>query len=112
MTTTKNIIFWTGTTLATAFFGLLTVLSFSEWWTVKIKKQTDNYPWGPINENPWYYDTPNLYSSVMLTEGILFTIALTVLARQLIKKDKTKILYTLLVCFGLFIAMLINGQIR
>lgn len=112
MTTTKNIIFWAGTILATAFFGLLTVLSFSEWWTVKIKKQTDNYPWGPINENPWYYGTPNLYSSVMLAEGILFTIALTVLARQLIKKDKTNILYTLLVCFGLFIAILINGQIR
>mgnify|MGYP007051650063 FL=1 len=112
MTTTKNIIFWTGTTLATVFFGLLTFMSLYEWWTVKIKNQTDNYPWGPINENPWYYDTPKLYSSVMLTEGILFAIALTVLARQLLKKDKTKIFYTLLACFGLFIAMLVNGQIR
>lgn len=108
MKNTKNIIFWTGTTLATAFFGLLTFMSFNEWWTVKIKMQTDSYPWGSINENPWYYDTPNLYSYVMLTEGVLFTIALTVLAKQLLKKDKKKIFYTLLVCFGLFLAMLVN----
>lgn len=70
MTPFKNIIFWTGTTLATVFFSLLAIISFNKLWTVKIKKQIDGYPWVPINENPWCYDTPNLYSSVMLTEGI------------------------------------------
>jgi len=112
MTTTKNILFWTGTILSFAFFGLLTFGMFDEWWTVKIKKDIENYPWGPINENPWYYDNPNLYSIVMLTEGIFFTVALSVLARQLFKRDKTKILYALMFCFGLFGLMYINGQIR
>ncbi|MFD2035494.1 hypothetical protein ACFSKL_11875 [Belliella marina] len=87
-------------------------MSLSEWSTVKVKKQTDGYPWGPINENPWYYDNPEIYSTVMLTEGIIFTIALTILAIQIIKAKKKDILYALMVCFGLFILMLVNGAIK
>jgi len=112
MTTPKNILFWTGTTLATMFFGLLTLMSLSEWWTVKIKKQTSNYPWGPVNENPWYYDNPEIYSTVMLTEGLVFTVALTILTTQIIKVNKKGILYSLMLCFVLFVLMIINGTIK
>lgn len=112
MTTPKNILFWTGTTLATLFFGLLTFMSLSEWWTVKIKKETGSYPWGPVNENPWYYDNPEIYSTVMLTEGLVFTVALTILTTQIIKVNKKGILYSLMLCFGLFVIMIINGTIK
>lgn len=112
MTTPKNILFWTGTTLATLFFGLMTFVSYNEWWTVKIKKQTSGYPWGPINENPWYYDNPDIYSTVMLTEGLVFTVALTILGTQIIKAKKTGVLYALMLCFGLFVLMIINGTIK
>jgi len=112
MKTVSNIIFWAGTTLAAAFFGLLAVMSFSEWWQISMKKQAVSYPWGKVNSNPWYYGTPDLYSSVMLVEGILCAAAIIVLARQILKKNKEKILYTLLVCFGLFILMVINGLIK
>lgn len=112
MTTPKNILFWTGTTLATLFFGLLTFMSLSEWWTVKVEKQTGGYPWGSVNENPWYYDNPEIYSTVMLTEGIVLTVAFTILAIQIIKAKKKGILYSLMVCFGLSILMLVNGAIK
>jgi hypothetical protein len=112
MTTTKNILFWTVTILVFAFFGLMTLGIFVEWWNVKIKKDIGNYSWGPINENAWYYNNHDLYSTVMLTEGLLFTIALSILARQIFNKDKTKILYSLMTCIGLFVLMYINGQIR
>jgi hypothetical protein len=112
MTTTKNILFWTITIWALAFFGTLTYGLYDEWWTDKTKKEIGNYPWRPINENPWYYDNPDIYSTAMLTERLLFTIALTVLAGQLYKKDKTKILYALMTCFGLFVLIYINVQLR
>lgn len=111
-TTPKNIIFWIGTIITTIFFSLLTLMSYGEWWKIKIKKQISSYPWGQVNENPWYYDNPNLYSIVMLTEGILCTIALAFLLRQLLRMDKTKILYSLMFCFGIFVLILINGAIK
>ena len=111
MITNKNILFWTVTILVFTFFCLMTFGIFVEWWTFKIKKDIGNYLWGPLNENPWYYDNPNLYSTVMLTEGLLFTIALSILARQIFNKDKTKILYSLMTCIGLFVLIYIKDSI-
>ncbi|MEB2783145.1 hypothetical protein [Algoriphagus persicinus] len=108
----KNILFWIGTGLAILFFGMLAVVSYSEWWTIKVKKHTSGYPWGSINDNPWYYDNPEIYSTVMLTEGIVFTIALAILTTQIIRAKKSRILYSLLLCFGLFILMILNGTIK
>jgi formate/nitrite transporter FocA (FNT family) len=48
----------------------------------------------------------------MLTEGFLFTVALTILTSQVLRKDKKKIFYALFFGFGLFIIALVNGQIR
>jgi hypothetical protein len=112
MTKTKNILFWTGTILTTLFFGLLTFMSLSEWWTIKFKKQTSVYPWGPVNQNPWFYDNPETYSTVMLTEGLVYIVALTILTTQIIKANKKGILYSLMFCFGLFIIMIINSTIK
>lgn len=108
----KNLLFWTATILTTLFFGLLSFIAFSEWWIVKVKNQTDAYPWGPVNENPWYYDNPDIYSTVMLTEGIAFTFAVTILVTQIIKTNKTGVLYSIMLCFGLFLLMIINGAIK
>lgn len=110
MKTLKDIFFWAGTILASVFFGLFTFASFSEWWLVKVEKHTRGYAWGPVNENEWYYANPNVYSTVMLIDGIIFTMALIILLRQIIKKDKTKILYALMACSALFILMMIMGE--
>lgn len=108
----KNIIFWISTILSTLFFMLLTFICYNEWWTVKVKKQIKEYPWGTINENPWYYKTPDIYSTVMFTEGFLFTIALIILIIQLLKMKKVKILYSIMLCFGLFILMIASSLIN
>jgi hypothetical protein len=90
----------------------LTFISYNEWWTIKVKKQIGLYLWGPSNENPWYYDNPDLYATVMLAEGIIFTIGLTILTTQIIKARKKGVLLTLLFCFGLFVLTMINGSIK
>ena len=66
----KNIVFWVVTALSTLFFGILTFMSLNEWWTIHVKQQTGSYPWGRVNDNPWYYDNPEIYSKVMLIEGL------------------------------------------
>ena len=109
---TKHIFFWTASIIATLFFGLLTLLSFSEWWTVAIKKDVGSYPWGHINDNPWYYDNADLYAKVMLTEGVIMFTAVAVTVWFLTQQEKAKTLYSLMACFGLFIFMIINGHIE
>jgi len=107
-----KILFWILTILATIFFGLIDFMSFDEWRIVKLKKDIGGYPWGPINDNPWYYANPDLYAIVMLTEFILMTILLGSVIRNMIKKDKPKILYSLLACFVFFVIIIINGMIQ
>lgn len=70
--TERESIFWFATGVVLVFIGLLAFTLFSEWYTVSIRREIENYPWGPVNENPWFYESPYLYSSVMLIELIRF----------------------------------------
>jgi len=107
-----KVLFWILTTLAAIFFGLIDFMSFDEWRIVKFKKDIGGYPWGPINDNPWYYANPDLYAIVMLTEFIVMTLFLGFVIMYMIKKDKTKILFSLLACLVFFVIMIINGKIQ
>ena len=108
----RHIFFWTTSIGATFFFGLLTYFSFNEWWAIAIKKELSVYTWGHINDNPWYYDNADLYSKVMLTEGLMMLTAVATTVWFLSHKQKAKTFYSLLTCFGLFVLMLISGHIQ
>ncbi|XWN35835.1 MAG: hypothetical protein ROO71_07690 [Balneola sp.] len=58
---------------ATVFVALLTYSSFSEFYTIAIKKDIDQYPFGSECA-PSYYETPDLYADVMLASGCFFGI--------------------------------------
>lgn len=53
-------------------------VGLSEFYNVAIAGQGGAYPWGSVNENQWYYQTPSIYSTYNLTSGLLF-LAATVL---------------------------------
>lgn len=108
----KHIFFWTASILVTLFFSLLTFILFNEWWTVAIKKDVDNYPWGLVNENPWYYENPDTYSKVMLMEGVVMLVAVTLTIWFLSQRQKARVFYSLLACVGFFGLMIIKAQIR
>ena len=66
-----------------AAFGLLfAFVGLSEFYNVKIAGQESSYPFGPINENQWYYQNASIYSDYNLTSGLIFfaTSVLTVWA--------------------------------
>lgn len=107
-----KILFWILTILATIFFGLIDFMSFDEWRIVKLKKDIGGYPWGPINDNPWYYANPDLYSMIMLIEWLIMTLLLGFVIRFMIKNDRIKTTYSLIACLIFFAAMIINGKIQ
>ncbi|MCL9804473.1 hypothetical protein NAT51_03005 [Flavobacterium amniphilum] len=78
MYTKKNIFLW----VPIYFCGFISFTLLYEWWNIKINNESNQYAWGPVNDNPWYYETPNLYANVMLTEGIvlLFLVVMTIKA--------------------------------
>ena len=71
-----NIFFW----VPIYFFGFVSFTLLYEWWNIKINKAVDQYAWGPVNENSWFYETPDLYANVMLAEGLimLFLVIMTI----------------------------------
>ena len=107
-----NILFWTVVISLTMFIGLLTFMFFEEWITVGVLGHMSDYPWGCVNETPWYYETPKTYSLTAFIEGLVFLTNFILVTIQIIKKNKKKIVYALLLFIGLFIAMMINATIQ
>jgi hypothetical protein len=64
-----------------------------------------------MNQNPWYYANPELYSTVMLIQWIGLTVLLGFVIGFMMKKDRKRAAYSLLACFVFFTAMMINGKI-
>ena len=112
MTVPKNLIFWILTFSATLFFAAIAILLFSEWWTVGFLEQTGGYPWGHINENPWFYGNPNLYAKVVLTEAILLAVPTLLTFWFILKKNKFRIAISLLTSFVILLFVFINGFIQ
>ena len=112
MISLKNSSFWVVAFLAILFFASLTCLSFIEWWTVGVNKETGGYPWGHVNDNPWYYDNPNLYAYVILIETILLAVTVAFACWFLCQKNKTKVLYAFLGGLLVLFMIFINGNIQ
>lgn len=51
-------------------------MSFNEYWKVSVNGYTGGYPFGSVNETPWYYKNSSLYSYYNLFCGFLFLIGL------------------------------------
>lgn len=111
MKSIREILLWIPIFVIILFFTLIGLLCLSEWWNIKILNEADKYPWGPINENPWFYETPNLYANVQLIEGFLMLFLVTMTVSKIIQKNP-KFKYWLLSCFGFFIILIISSNIR
>lgn len=97
--------------IAVVLTGLLTFMSFSEWYIVKIQKRTADYPFGGEGPTPYYYKTAELYSFVNLIWGLVFlTVFLFTIWTLVMGKSKLTLISfgsTLFLLLGFFI----HGQI-
>ena len=105
----RNLIFWFFVVITILFTGFWTFVAFDEWLTVGFHRKTAGYPWGPVNQNPWYYKNPSVFSRVMLIEFLLLAAGLGFAIYRIIQRKKQSILYCMLSLWFLMMLMLINA---
>ena len=79
---------WTLPFVIVAVGLLFTFMGLSEFYNVKIAKEESAYPFGAINDTPWYYQNASLYTCYNLTSGLLFLAASILTTWATIKKNK------------------------
>ncbi len=110
--TAGNWIFWLATGLAVVLFASLTVLLFSEWWSIAIAGKTGAYAWGQVNENPWFYANPDLHAAVLLAESVVLVIPVVRSVWCMYRKDKPGTMIALLGCLVVVVLIIVNGSIQ
>ena len=86
---TVSSIFWIGAGTAAAVGAFCALVDFAEFWKVAFGKGASAYPWGPVNENPWYYQTATVYAAYCLVSGLLYAAAaLTIVGAFLTKRRR------------------------
>jgi hypothetical protein len=87
-------------TISIIVCSLLSTISLSEWYIVAIQKQTSDYPFGSEGPIPYYYKSAELYATVNIATGLIFTTLLALNIWALVRNKKVWSLY-------LFIATLV-----
>jgi hypothetical protein len=90
--------------IAIILSGLLALMNFSEWYRVKIQKQTAQYPFDSEGPIPYYYKSSELYSTVTLIWGVIF-MSLLAFTFWAVNKGQPKLT---LISFGFLILFLIG----
>jgi hypothetical protein len=94
-------------------FGFLFSINLlREFYTVIIRNEIKDYPWGFINENPWYYENPKKYGIFCFVFGLLYLLS-SVITFWSIRKNKVSA--TVIGSISIFIVHLIvvvNGKIQ
>ena len=67
---------------------MFSFMSFDEFYNVRFGGQESAYPFGNINDNPWYYKSASLYTKYFFVCGSLFLGAALVTLFAAIKKNK------------------------
>ena len=82
--------------------GLLTLLSLSEWYKVKIHHDIAEYHFGSEGPYPYFYKTAELYSRVNLIWGLVFLVILFFSIWSIVRsKKKLTTLFFILAIFML-----------
>jgi hypothetical protein len=104
----KSKLFWVFPCLIILMTGAFAFSELSEFYTVAINGETEGYPWGAVNEVPWYYQTPTTYSIYALTSGLLFLAATILIALALIKKSRKLMIIGVSLAFMLFLVDVVS----
>jgi predicted ATP-grasp superfamily ATP-dependent carboligase len=113
MTNNKNRnLRWILPYIAAAWGLLFAFVGFSEFYNVKFAGRESAYPFGPINENPWYYQSASVYAGYNLVSGLLFLAASLLTVGAAIKKNKPLAVWGIGLIFLFFTVELISSSIQ
>ena len=103
---------WTLPYIFVAIGFLFAFMGLSEFYNVRIAGQESAYPFGPVNENQWYYQNASIYASYNLTSGLLFLAVSLLTVWATIKKNKTLTIWCICLTIFFFIAELISSKVQ
>ena len=98
-------------TITVITVGLVTLISFKEFYIIGIRKRTDGYPFGGESSVPYYYNTPELYSLVNIVWGFLFLTIFIISLRMLIVETKKGIIISFFLTLLMVILFYVHAQI-
>lgn len=107
---TKIFIYGICTFLVLACFAF-SILNLSEYWQIVILKGGDGYPWGAVNDNPWFYESPGTYGWHCLMHGAVFLVAACALAISLFHKKLGRIAISAGLCILLLLLSWLSQSI-
>lgn len=87
------------------------VIHISEWYIVGVQQDYAAYPFNGEGPVPYYYKTPQLYSSVQLFSGLLELILMSFLIWSLIKKKKQATFITIGLTFLMLFLLFVQSNI-
>jgi len=91
--------------------GLFSILSFSKYYNVAIKKDVANYLFGLDGPTPYYYRSAELYAAVNLSYAIVFLFVL-LLGIWNLKTNKVHGHLILMFTLGLILIQIFHGTIK
>ena len=108
----NNKLLWTLPYIFVAVGLLFAFIGLSEFYNIKIAGKETSYPFGHINDNPWYYQSAATYATYNLTSGTLFLIASTVTIWATIKKSRMPLILGITMTIIFFTVELISGKVQ
>ncbi len=106
----KNRLYWVFPCIIILMTGTFSFIGLSEFYNVAIKGETGGYPWGAVNEVPWYYQTQTIYSIYTFISGLLFLLATILIGWATLKKSKKLMITGVSLAFFLLLADVISAN--
>jgi hypothetical protein len=97
------------TALGALFFA---ILNFSEYATVGMEGNFASYSFGCVNENSWYYKTPERYASYCLAAATSFLFCSLLLVFYFFRSSRIGMLMAILITLLLFSLELWSSAIQ
>ena len=111
MTKSRKLTIWTIGILGIVFSLFWSMIDISEFYIVAIEKNISEYPWGPVNTNPWYYSTPKTYWIYCLASGLIFLFASLITLSGTLKLNLRRTLLGIGITTLTFLIMIISASI-
>jgi len=106
----KSRLIWTLSYIIAAFGLLFAFMGLSEFYNIKIAGEESAYPFGPINDNPWYYQNASVYANYNLISGLIFLTASLFIVWATIKKSKPLVIWGIGLTILFILVELVNSK--
>ena len=109
MTKARKLTIWVMGTIGMLLSLFMAFVEFSE--VYRVTATDVKYPWGPVNNNPWYYANERVYLIYALVSGLIFLLTGLFTLRSTLKRNLKGTLIGFVITVLTFSLVLISATI-